>query len=123
MVLGSFSGSAGDGDEGSDAIDVTDDAWSEVLAHVATIGDDELTDPQVGVERLLFRLFHERGVRVFEGVRINDRCSCSREKVAGVLSSFTAEEIEASVENGRIAVTCEFCSARYEFDPRDFPPR
>lgn len=110
----------GDGDNGETAIDVTDDAWTEVVAHVSTIGADELTDPDIGVERLLFRLFHERGVRVFEGVPIGDRCSCSREKVHGVLSGFSAEEIEDSIEGGEIAVTCEFCSTRYAFDPAEF---
>lgn len=110
----------GDGDDGSTGLQPVDDAWSEVLAHVSTIGDDELTDPGVGVERLLFRLFHERGVRVYEGVPIGDRCSCSRQKVQGLLSGFSAEEIADSVEDGRIVVACEFCSTRYEFDPDDY---
>lgn len=110
----------GDGDDQSGDEDAPDDAWAEVLAHVGTVGDDELTDPEVGAERLLYRLFHERGVRVFEGVPIMDRCSCSREKVHAMLASFTAQEIEDSVEEGRIAVTCEFCSTRYEFDPADY---
>jgi len=108
----------GDGDDGPDQ--PVDDAWSEVLAHVATVAPDELTDPQVGVERLLFRLFHERGVRVYEGQPIVDRCSCSRQKVAGVLSSFSAEEIADSLVDGEITVTCEFCSTRYRFDPEEF---
>lgn len=109
------------GDGGEDqASGEADDAWTEVTAHLATVGADELTDPHVGTERLLFRLFHERGVRVFEGSAVRDRCSCSREKIGGVLAGFSAEEIRDSVENGVIAVTCEFCSARYEFDPSAF---
>jgi molecular chaperone Hsp33 len=37
----------------------------------------------------------------------------------GVLKGFSAEEIEASEENGEIAVTCEFCSTTYRFDPSE----
>jgi molecular chaperone Hsp33 len=40
--------------------------------------------------------------------------------VADVLSTFTAEEIAESVENGAISVTCEFCGTKYGFDPAEF---
>ncbi len=98
-----------------------DDAWTEAQSLVGTIQDDELTDPTVPVETLLFRLFHERGVRVYRAAEIRDECSCSRERVAGLLATFTAEEIAESTEDGVISVTCEFCSKQYRFDPADFP--
>lgn len=110
----------GDEDEAEAAIHPEDDAWDEARSLVGTIESSELTDPQVGSERLLYRLFHERGVRVFDAVQVLDECSCSREKIAGVLSGFTAEEIRDSVDNGKISVTCEFCSKLYEFDPAEF---
>lgn len=97
-----------------------DDAWTETLALVDTIDVSELADPEVGVERLLFRLFHERGVRVFPPTAVEDDCSCSRDKIRDVLAGFSAEEIADSVEDGRIAVTCEFCSETYEFAPDEF---
>ncbi|MCP4382311.1 MAG: Hsp33 family molecular chaperone [Hyphomicrobiales bacterium] len=97
-----------------------DDAWVEAQSLVGTIEDHELTDPAVSSERLLYRLFHERGVRVFSSIPVTDRCSCSREKVAGLLASFTAEEIAESIEDGKIAVTCEFCGKSYAFDPDQF---
>ncbi len=112
-------GDVPDADDDNDSF-VEDDDWAEIKALVATIESSELTDPQVGAERLLYRLFHERGVRVFDAVQVNDDCSCSREKIAGVLSGFTAEEITDSIEDGKISVTCEFCSTRYEFDPAEF---
>ena len=93
-----------------------DDAWAEARTLVETIDADELTDPQVGTERLLFRLFHERGVRVYSPQAVFDRCSCSRDKLKGVLKGFSAEEIEASQEDGEISVTCEFCSTTYRFE-------
>ncbi len=110
----------GPGDAGfADDFD-EDDAWTEAQVLVGTIQDDELTDPMVPVETLLFRLFHERGVRVYRAAEIRDECSCSRERVAGLLATFTAEEITESTENGVISVTCEFCSKHYRFDPADF---
>lgn len=109
----------GDGDERSDD-QSEDDAWSEARMLVETIDTDELTDPQVPIERLLFRLFHERGVRVYQPQAVLDRCNCSRDRIKGVLDGFSAEEIEDSQENGEIAVTCEFCSTTYTFKPEDF---
>lgn len=109
----------GDGDNG-DAVDPTDDAWQEAQVLVSTTEQTELIDPTVGAERLLYRLFHEHGVRVFEGVQIADRCSCSRDRIRGILDSFSADEIADSVEDGRIRVDCEFCSKSYEFDPAEF---
>jgi molecular chaperone Hsp33 len=108
----------GDGDKRD--TDVVDDAWNEARSLVETIDTDELTDPQVAIERLLFRLFHERGVRVYAPQTVHDRCSCSRDKIKSVLNGFTAEEIEASQEDGHIAVTCEFCSTTYHYEVAEF---
>ena len=99
-----------------------DDAWVEAQSLAATIEDHELTDPAVPSERLLYRLFHERGVRVFAATPVINRCSCSRDKVAGLLGSFSAEEIAESIDNGEILVTCEFCGTKYRFDPGQFTP-
>lgn len=111
----------GDAPEGADLDPADeDDAWVEAQSLVGTVEDHELTDPAVPVELLLYRLFHERGVRVFTPVAITDDCSCSRERIAGMLSRFTAEEIAESVEDGEIVVTCEFCGTRYAFDPAEF---
>lgn len=107
----------GDGDDSELSHDV-DDAWNEARALVETIDLDEMTDPEVGAERLLYRLFHERGVRVYPAQAVYDRCSCSRDRILGVLKGFTAEEIdESTAEDGKITVTCEFCSTAYEYTP------
>lgn len=110
----------GDAPEGVEMPDLDvedDDAWTEVKALIGTVEDKELLDADLGAHGLLYRLFHERGVRVFDGQDVIDKCSCSREKVANVLKSFTAEQRAESVENGKISITCEFCSATYSFEP------
>ncbi|WP_188408071.1 Hsp33 family molecular chaperone [Agaricicola taiwanensis] len=101
-----------------------DDAWTEAQALVETIEDHELIDPMVTSERLLFRLFHERGVRVFDGSGVQEKCRCSREKVETMLRQFPEEDRRDMVaDDGSIVVTCEFCSTRYRFDPDDLKPR
>ncbi len=112
----------GDGDDDDEDLfdDLVDDSWREAAALLATIEPSELIDPTVGSERLLYRLFHEHGVRVFDGIAVIDQCSCTKEKIRTILDGFSSSEISESVENGRILVDCEFCSEHYEFDPSDF---
>ena len=110
----------GDGDHDLSPRELADNAWQELLSLAATIEPTELLDPTVGSERLLYRLFNEHGVRVFNSVPVLDECSCSREKIRGILGGFSAEEIADSVEDGLIRVNCEFCSKKYEFEPTEF---
>ena len=90
---------------------------------IETVEDLELLDPSLSSERLVYRLFHERGVRVFKSVPIVAQCSCSRDGVEAMLRSFSQDDRDHMVENGKISVTCEFCSANYQFAPDDGPAR
>jgi molecular chaperone Hsp33 len=96
-----------------------DESWTEGRSLVATIEDIELIDPAVSSERLLYRLFHERGVRVFRGVPVQAQCTCSRDGVERMLRSFPQDDRDHMVEDGKISVTCEFCSATYVFAPEE----
>ncbi|PIT70272.1 Hsp33 family molecular chaperone [Bartonella tribocorum] len=97
-----------------------DHQWQEAKILMATIESSELTDPQVGSKQLLFRLFHEQGVRVFNPFSLIDKCSCSREKIRGILEGFPVDERNKMVKNKHISVTCEFCSKTYRFTPQEF---
>src|SRR5262249_4440720 len=92
-----------------------------------TVGDIELLDPDLSSERLAYRLFHERGVRVFRATAVAAQCSCSRHGVENMLRSFSPQDRSDMVEDGRITVTCEFCSSTYVFAPTEIaaarPPR
>ena len=96
-----------------------DDAWVEGRSLVDTVEDLELIEPELSHERLLYRLFHERGVRVFRSHAVSAECSCSRSKITDMLRSFSAEERRDMVENGAISVTCEFCNSKYVVDPAE----
>jgi molecular chaperone Hsp33 len=110
----------GDAPEGASATVEEDDAWVEAQSLAGTVEDAELIDPAVSAETLLYRLFHERGARVFEPQPLVERCRCSRDAVRAMIASFSPAERIDMVENGRIGVTCEFCSTHYDFDPREF---
>lgn len=98
-----------------------EEAWERVAKLAATVEDAELLDPALTPERLLYRLFHEDGVRVFDTQPVTDTCSCSRDKVATVLANYSREELEETAKDGTIEVTCEFCSTRYDFRLEEIP--
>ncbi|MBN8960131.1 MAG: Hsp33 family molecular chaperone [Rhizobiales bacterium] len=110
----------GDAPEGSAAHQVAeDDAWVEGQSLIGTVEDIELIDPDLSGERLLYRLFHERGVRVFPTQSVQAKCSCSRDAVSGMLSRFAPQDRADMVKDGKVVVTCEFCSSVYEFTPQE----
>jgi molecular chaperone Hsp33 len=101
-----------------DARGPTQEAWTRTQALFETLGEDELIDPLLPANRLLYRLFHEDGVRVFEARPLKAFCRCSQERIEGVLSSFAADERADMVEDdGKIRVTCEYCSRTYAVEP------
>ena len=115
----------GDGDfdnaETADPDFVEDDNWTRVKALLGTLTDAELADPDLSAERVLFRLYHETGVRVFEPIELEERCTCSVERIEAMLqNSFTAEERQDMAVDGEIEVVCEFCSTAYSFNPHQF---
>lgn len=94
-----------------------DDPWQRVRVLAATVEDHELLDPTLAPDRLLYRLFHEEGVRVYRARPVADKCRCSRERVSDVLKRFGPAELEGLRESdGGVTVTCEFCSAHYRFE-------
>lgn len=108
----------GDAPDGVEVHSVAeDDAWVEARSLIETVEDVELIDPDLSGERLLYRLFHERGVRVFNPLVLKAQCSCSRDAVASMLKSFSPDDRSAMVKDDKVVVTCEFCSSVYEFTP------
>jgi molecular chaperone Hsp33 len=96
-----------------------DDAWVEGQSLISTVEDVELIDPDLSGERLLYRLFHERGVRVFAPLPLRAQCSCSRDAVSAMLKSFAPGDRADMVKDGKVVVTCEFCSSVYDFTPEE----
>lgn len=98
--------------------DTDGDAWPRIGHLAATVQAQELLGlpPQV----LLRRLFHEEDLRVFEPKPVYFRCSCSPERVTGMLRMLGRDEVRSVIaEQGEIEVRCEFCNRRYAFDAVD----
>ena len=101
----------------------TEEAWTRSQAFFETIGEDELLDPGLSSQTLLFRLFHEDGVRVFEAKPLRAFCRCSEDRIRNVLASFDVGEQDDMIEpDGKIHVTCEYCSKVYRLAPEDVKP-
>ena len=105
---------------GGEREQVTEDGnWTKARALLETTRPDELLDPLVSPEELLYRLFHEDGAVVYKKMPVDWRCSCSRERIGGVIKGFDDDARAGLVESGQISATCEFCSTRYAFTPEE----
>jgi molecular chaperone Hsp33 len=93
-----------------------EDDWLRAMMLMGTCTPAELTDPGLSANDLLFRLFHEEGVRVFDPHPFRHQCRCSEARVTDMLRSLPREEIEELAINGIVDVTCEFCNKSYKFD-------
>jgi molecular chaperone Hsp33 len=101
-----------------DARGETAEPWREAQFLFETVGEDELIDPTLSPETLLYRLFHEQGVRLFTAQPLKAFCRCNEDRILTVLQSFGAAERAEMVEpDGRIHVTCEYCSRVYKVEP------
>jgi molecular chaperone Hsp33 len=96
--------------------EAAEEGWRRAVILMSSSTSAELVDPGLAPEALLFRLFHEDGVRVHRRHDLAARCRCSRERVEAVLRLLPADERAAMKQDGRITVTCQFCSTAYGFD-------
>jgi molecular chaperone Hsp33 len=96
--------------------DDVEDAWRRAMVLMSSATSSELMDPDLAPHRLLFRLFHEVGVRVFATHPLAARCRCSRERIETILRAFPVDELGDMQKERITTVTCEFCSRRYTFD-------
>lgn len=91
--------------------------WRRAMLLLGTASDAELLDPSLRPDDLLFRLFHEDGVRVFTPLALAPGCGCDETRVWNMLTSFPLDDLESMrQEDGGITVTCQFCSRVYTFD-------
>ncbi|MHA7871320.1 MAG: Hsp33 family molecular chaperone [Hyphococcus sp.] len=111
-------GEGGARERGEEVImsDLDREVWDRTAAFLETVQADEMLDPAISAETLLYRLFHEDGVRVYDPQPIRAECSCSGDAIEAVLSRYSAADLQDMVEDEAINVTCEFCRKVYRFD-------
>jgi molecular chaperone Hsp33 len=95
--------------------DAQDEGWRRAMILMSSSTSKELIDPALSPEALLYRLFHEEGVRAYAKRPLSAECRCSRERVETVLRALDPADIADMTVDGRVLVTCEFCSAVYAF--------
>ena len=106
-----------DVDADEDQIGKNED-YKRIAILASTLKREELLT--LDADTILHRLFWEEPITRFEVLQPSFACSCSRERVASMLQSLGAAEIESVIaEQGKVSVTCEFCGALQEFDPVD----
>lgn len=93
----------------------TDEAWTTARSLFSTLTDAELIDPNLPQNDLLYRLFHEDGVRVIDRHEVRAQCSCSADRLYKTLKSFDSAAITDMAEDGVITANCEFCGTDYIF--------
>lgn len=92
--------------------------WSRATMLMETVRDEELVDPDLDADRLVYRLFHQEGARKGERVALADRCTCNEERLAAVIKQFPPAEVRDLVEpDGLLHARCEFCGRAYTFTP------
>ncbi len=107
-----------EGEEGRERLHVRMDhpEWDHIAALAGSIRHDELVDPGLSLEAMVWRLFHEETeVRVEQGPPLVRGCRCSLEHYASVISSFPkSDQIDMKNEAGVIVIDCAFCSKVFE---------
>lgn len=107
------------GDAAAGAGEDAEDAWRTAVALTGSVTAAELLDPGLPPDDLLFRLYHEHGVRLYPARPLRAACGCSREKVAAMLTGFSRDDRAAMVEDRRVVATCEFCKTDYVYTELD----
>ena len=96
---------------------VDEDDWRRTMILLGSVREEELLDPRLPAQELLFRLFHEEGVRIYEPKSLRAQCRCSPERVGTILASMSDDDRREMAVDGKITMTCEFCSHDYVFNP------
>lgn len=95
-----------------------EDDWGRISALAKTVTKNEMMT--LDCEEMLYRLFNEEKIRLFDTEPVEFECSCSRQKIETTLVSLGREELEEILqERGTVDAGCEFCGVQYSFDKID----
>lgn len=92
------------------------DDWQTASILLSSLKAEEFLDPELSLQQILLRLFHEKGIRAFSTTEMVNGCRCSDSKLRSVLSGFTPKELSEIADDGVITMTCEFCKTHHKFE-------
>jgi molecular chaperone Hsp33 len=96
-----------------------EEEWRRAVILMSSVTPAELLAPDLAAPAVLYRLFHEDGIRIFRPRPLRYRCRCSSDRVMRMLHGLARSDRHALSENGVITVTCEFCKAVYRASDKD----
>jgi len=109
------------GEEGKERIldRDTEEQWNRASVLMHSVKEEELLDPQLDLDNLLYRLFNEDGVRVFEAAHLAKGCRCDRARLLAVISQFSDDDVDHMTVDDKISVNCQFCNKTFDFAPEE----
>lgn len=99
--------------------EIAEEGWRYARAIAETLNADELTDPLLDAQSLLYRLYHEEGVWVHDAQPLSTGCRCSRERIHGILLSMPDTDRADMIVDGAASVHCQFCNTTEQFTPQE----
>jgi molecular chaperone Hsp33 len=113
-------GKAGDNFKTEFANNDDTENWTRINALFHTLSETELCDTELSEETLLYRLFHEDGVRIFEKNKIHFECKCDMSRLEAIFKNSDLADLQALADdNGIIEANCQFCENKYQFSLKD----
>ncbi len=101
-------------------VEEADENWNRACILLDTLKNDELLDPALSAEKLLYRLYHDDGLQIFEERAVRAHCRCSAERLGSALRTLPeADRKDILREKGSVEVVCEFCKTVYSFTEKD----
>ncbi|MBS0893197.1 Hsp33 family molecular chaperone HslO [Tatumella sp. JGM130] len=98
------------------------DTSTDDFEHLATLSDTIKAEELVSLPAndVLWRLYHQEDVTVFDPADIEFKCTCSHQRCGDVLKTVASEEIDQILaEDGKIDMHCDYCGAHYLYDAVD----
>lgn len=98
------------------------DAQTNDFEHLATLTETIKAEElfTLSATDVLWRLYHEEEVTVYDPQNVEFKCTCSRERCAGALKTLPDEEIDSIMaEDGEIDMHCDYCGTHYVFNSMD----
>ncbi len=95
--------------------DVDEDTWPHIEALLQTVNNDELFSDSLASEEILYRLFHELNIEIYEPQKLHAHCRCTPERIKDILTHQSPTELEEFFEDNQLKMTCQFCNEEYTF--------
>ncbi len=96
--------------------EINEEFWQNSLNFLSTLGKEEFLSTNITSEEILYRLFNELEITVYDKIIIRDQCRCSEEKIKLAIKNLSKKELEEIADqNGRVKIVCEFCKTETIF--------